>query len=75
MCFVNGVASLGLLTVGVTDLPGLTSSPDIVPPPGPVFGFVVAAGILVIAGVILAAVFFAAWHLLSRHRFGSERHA
>jgi len=62
MCLVNGVASLGLLTAGVVNL----SQPDIVPHTGPVFGFAVASGVFAIAGLALAALFFVAWHVLSR---------
>ncbi len=71
MCFVNGVASLGLLALGTVKF----YEPDVIPHPGPVFGFAVASSVLAIAGLALAAVFFAAWHLLSRHGAAHDRPA
>jgi len=75
MCFIDGLASLGLLTAGAVDLSGLGRAPDVVPPPGPVVGFAVASSVLVIAGLVLAAVFFAAWYLSSQHPTGAQRKA
>ena len=75
MCFIDGLASLGLLTAGAVDLSGLGRAPDVVPPPGPVVGFAVASSVLVIAGLVLAAVFFAAWYLSSQHATGAHRKA
>ncbi len=75
MCFIDGVASLGVATAGAVNFTGSTYAPDVTPPPGPVLGFAVASSILVIAGLVLAALFFAAWHLLSRHQTGSGQHA
>jgi uncharacterized PurR-regulated membrane protein YhhQ (DUF165 family) len=75
MCFVNGVASVGVLIVGTVEEIGPGALPNLMPPFGPVFRFAVASGVIVLVGSILALVFFAGWYLLSRHARGSTRHA
>lgn len=75
MCLVNGVASLLLLGFGTAELPRNGYPPELTVPIGPVLGVAIAAGMLVVIGSVLALLFFAAWHLLPRHRPRAHRHA
>ncbi len=75
MCLLNGIASLGLLAAGAADLAEPGAAPDLLWPTGPVLGFAVASAVLTVAGLFLAVLFFAVWHVLSRHDSGSEEPA
>lgn len=67
MCLLNAIASLGLLSASAANLAGPRVPPDMLWPRGPVLGFSIASALLTIAGLLLAALFFAVWYLLSRH--------
>jgi hypothetical protein len=71
MCFINGVASLGLFSIGAADFASQRVARNVVLPFGPVVGVAVTSATLAIIGLILAAVFFIAWQIL-RHRPGSR---
>ncbi len=70
MCFLNGLASLGLLAAGAADIVGPDGPSEIIWPSGPVLGFSIASAVLAIAGLLLAALFFAVWYLQARHDAG-----
>jgi len=74
LCLMDGMASVGMLAVGIVNMSGREQTPEALLPPGPVFGVAIASSALVIAGLILASVFFGAWYLMSRHPAGPDQH-
>lgn len=75
MCLINGIASLTLLAAGAAEFAGQAAPNHSLRPFGPVIGVAVASAMLAILGLVLALLFFVAWHLLSRHHPRAGRQA